>query len=45
VGCCDHGHEHLCSIKCGEFFDWIKNCSLVKKDSVLGSWLVSYLAS
>ena len=26
VGCCEEGNEHLCSINCGEFLDWLRKC-------------------
>jgi len=26
VGSCEHGTEPSCSIKCGEFLDYQKNC-------------------
>jgi hypothetical protein len=25
AGCCEHGSEHLGSIKCGDFFDCVRN--------------------
>jgi len=33
AGTCDCGNELSGSIKCGEFLDWVKTCSLLKNDS------------
>jgi hypothetical protein len=33
VGCCEHGNEHLASIKGGEFLDYHNDCQFLKKDS------------
>ena len=32
AGTCDCGNEPSGSTKCGEFLDWLKTCSLLKKD-------------
>ena len=36
AGSCECGNEPAGSIKCGEFLDWLKTVSLLKKDSA--SW-------
>ena len=38
AGCCESGDEVSGSIKCGEFFDWLRNYWLFKKDSAPFSW-------
>jgi hypothetical protein len=35
AGCCEHGNEISLVINCGEFFDWLRNYLLLKKDSEL----------
>ena len=44
AGCCGHGNELWCPIKCAEFLDWL-NSWLFKKDCVVWSslWLVGWL--
>jgi len=32
AGSCEYGNEPSGSIKCGEFFDWLRACRLLKKD-------------
>jgi hypothetical protein len=43
AGSCDCCNELSGSIKCGEFFERLRNCSLLKRDSAAWSWLVGYL--
>jgi hypothetical protein len=31
AGLCEHGDELPGSVKCQEFFDWLRNCGLRKK--------------
>jgi hypothetical protein len=33
AGCCEHGNELPCSIKCGEFLEQLNDYQLLKKDS------------
>jgi hypothetical protein len=37
VDSCKCAHEPSCFIKCGEFFDYLRICQLLKKDSALWS--------
>ena len=39
-GCCECGYEPLGFLKCGEFLDWLWNCSVLKKESAQWSWLI-----
>jgi hypothetical protein len=41
TGSCECGNELPGSIKCGEFLDYLRNCSLLKKASAPWSLLVS----
>jgi len=34
AGCCEHGNEPSGSVKGGELLDWLRDCQLLKKDSV-----------
>jgi hypothetical protein len=34
AGCCQHGNEFSGFIKGGVFFDQLRDCQLIKKDSV-----------
>ena len=38
VGCCEHGNEHLMSIKCWKFHDWMRNCYRPSKVGWLVRW-------
>jgi hypothetical protein len=40
AGCCEHDNEPLGSVQGGEFFDWLSDFQLLKKDSVPWSDLV-----
>ena len=40
LGCCAHGNEPSCSIKSGEFADWLWSCWLLHKHSAEWSSLV-----
>jgi hypothetical protein len=37
MGSCEHGNEHLGSIKCGRVADKLENCHFLKEDST--SWV------
>jgi hypothetical protein len=39
VSSCEQGTEFSDSIKCWEFREWLNNYWLLKKDTVLWSWL------
>jgi len=41
IGFIGHGNEHSCSIKSGEFFDWMSDSQLSKNNSAL--WSLTYL--
>jgi hypothetical protein len=44
MGFFEHCNELSCSIKCGEFLDWLKNCKFSGRtllDRV--DWIVSYV--
>jgi hypothetical protein len=41
AGSFEHGNESPGSLKCGEFFDWLRAHELVKNDSTARSWLVT----
>jgi len=50
AGFCEYGNKVLCSIKCKEFLDYLRNCLLFKEELcllelVIGtcSWLVVLL--
>jgi hypothetical protein len=50
AGFCEHGNEVLCSIKCKEVFDYLRDCLLFKEelcsmetDVVTCSWLIVLL--
>ena len=40
AGVSECGNEISGSIKCGEFLDWLRNCQLLKRDSIPLSWLI-----
>jgi hypothetical protein len=44
-GCYEHCNELSGSIQGGEFLDYLSEYHLLKKDSVLWSWLVGWLAT
>ena len=43
AGSCEHGNGLLASVKCWEFFDWPKNCQLLKKYFSPWNYVVTYL--
>ena len=43
VGTCECGNKPSDFIKCGEFFEQMRNCQLLKKDAVPCSQLISQL--
>jgi len=41
TGCCECGKVFPDSINCGEFLDKLRNCQLLKKDSILQSHILN----
>jgi hypothetical protein len=43
AGCCEHGNEHLGSLKGGEIVEYLSDYLLLKKDLAPRFWLVGWL--
>jgi hypothetical protein len=45
TGCCEYGSESLSSIKCGEFVEWLRNCSRSENDAAPRMYVFIYLVN